>query len=63
VTNNYQTFTNNVQTTYKDFLTRLNTLSGLTLDVPGAMNFCEYLKWADLHNIVLTFTFTDDDIT
>lgn len=63
ITDNYNTFTTNVQTTYKDFLTRLNTLSGLTLDVPGALNFCAYLKWADLHNVALSFDYTDDDIT
>lgn len=62
ISDNYNDFANKVQTNNKDFLTRLNTLSGLTLDVPNALSFCEYLQWADMHNVALSIETNQDDI-
>lgn len=33
------------------------------MDVPTALSFCEYLKWADLHGVALSIDVTADDIT
>jgi hypothetical protein len=63
VSTHWNSFTNDFTTSFKDFMTRLNTLSGLTLDTNGCLSFCEYLKWADLHNVALSIDVTADDQT
>jgi len=58
------TFEQNAQTQFKDFLPILaKYLGNTTIDIPTALAFCRYLKWADLHNIELQFNFSASDIS
>jgi hypothetical protein len=51
------------KTTYKDFLARLTTLFGSQqMEIPDALNACDYLSWAYYHDIDLTFTYAQSDI-
>lgn len=64
VDTNWPAFENSVLTNNKDFLTRLAGFFGQTnADLKTSLSYCQYLKWADLHNVALSFAFTDDDVS
>lgn len=64
ISDNYKTLEDNVQNTFKTFLTRLTGFFGVqSADTKTAISYCQYLKWADLHNVALSFDFTVDDIS
>ncbi|CDW80158.1 histidine acid phosphatase family protein [Stylonychia lemnae] len=64
INDNWAAFENSIQTNNKDFIGRLAQFAGqTTLDLKTALDFCQYIKWADLHNVVLSFDFTSDDVS
>lgn len=64
INDNYGNFEKNAQTTFSKFLPILaNYLKQQTIDIKTALSFCQYIKWADLHNVPLTFDFTPEDVS
>lgn len=63
INDNYQAFENNAKTTFSKLITNLEKyFDSSKPDIKTVLSYCEYIKWADLHNVPLTFDFTSDDV-